>query len=319
MSSGSLPSESIGEILYLLDTKDLANVSLCSRRFRDLAEPYLYSTVSHQIKLPALLRTLASRPTLAQHVKHIALSDSAPSMDMSILSEADLTWLRGCLPSNRYGEEFCRKWYNGLFLGYVNDAMFALLLELFSTTLRSIESVPFGTEYTWYRFSAGVLGVAAVEQEYHKGTALSSLHRVTFLGHETHRMELRSLAPYLKLKSVTDFRGHINSARRTFEQDLLEEELVFHTHNVCLTESNIDARELKKFLRCFHSLKRFEYEQVKGVGSHHSLDPSALREGLANSKHCLEELTISNKNTFMGGCCDVAETLGSLADFEILR
>ena len=70
-----------------MDTKGLANVSLLSP-LRDLAEPYLYSTVSQQIKLPALLRTLASITTLAQHVKHIALSDSAPSMDMSILYKA---------------------------------------------------------------------------------------------------------------------------------------------------------------------------------------------------------------------------------------
>jgi len=124
--------------------------------------------------------------------------------------------------------------------------MFALLLELFSTTLRSIESVPCSIKYAFYRFSAGVWEWRLLSKK-SQGRDCSLEFAPSDLSTSWKSPDgVEILSPLFEAQVC--HRLHIKSTGKTFEQDLLEEELIFHNHSLYLTWSNLDARELKEFL-----------------------------------------------------------------------
>lgn len=101
----SLPNEVLGEIFSYLPCKYLARNSLASRRLCAISVPYLYRTLlPTSWGLRILLRTLLSRPILANYVRSLAFDWTSLDARSNRLHLTDLTLLTAA--AERFGLEY---------------------------------------------------------------------------------------------------------------------------------------------------------------------------------------------------------------------
>jgi len=321
MAFDKVSTEVVVEIFkYIPLNRDLANVSLCSRRFHELAEPILYSsfTQTGENAIPAYLRTVSKKPHLTRLVKRFTASPWDP-LDLSFIEgdEQMVSWVRSFMPASVHGELFCEDWFRVLVSGVNWDPAVALLLLLFSSSLEQLDmqSYGYGTNCTYIN---AVLANISLEQL--KPNAVGSLLTLTRVsleyGDTEGGMRLNYLAPFLKMKSVTDFRGHMISGEGQTQL------AIFYTTNVKLNYSNFDAEAMRTFFRGFHSLKNFEFVDGGSNVGYDDLCPPAARDGLLNSKDSLERLVLTRYEDIPGD--DMGDPLalqpfGSMVEFKKLR
>lgn len=324
MSLSALPDELLIQITNQMeDTKILARLCLCSRRFSKVARPALYSSFRQtgRTALPFFLRTILSKENshLALHVrKYVGSTRISSKLDMSVLTKenrARIEQILGSICDSQHPESIWKIWL----FGRANwDAVTAFTLSLLPN-LESVDMLAYGTE-NCYPFIQNVLSRAAKLQD-EKSRSLYSMQRLTTVSLQHHDMKsglgMHYIMPFLDLKSVKNFKGHmVSDANYQWDPDS-----TFDTSNVSITYSNIDAISLQRFLRHFTSLRRFEYEHAGAIIGNADLVPTAIGRGLSHLKRSLEELEVTNWdiNWMISDDDDSFEPISSLAEFERLR
>ena len=216
MSLSALPDELLIQITEQMeDTKILARLCLCSRRFSKVARPALYSSFkqTRSTALPCFLRTILSKENghLALLVKkYVGSTRNSSKLNMSILTDenrARIEEILGAICDNQCPGSIWMIWL----YGRQNwDAVTALTLSLLPN-LESIDMVAYGSE-NCYPFIQNVLSRAARLQN-EKSRSLFSMQRLNFVSLRHHDMKsglgMHYIMPFLGLKSVKNFKGHM--------------------------------------------------------------------------------------------------------------
>jgi hypothetical protein len=230
-------------------------------------------------------------------------------------------WIREQLPQQLLWPSRIDVWHRHLSNNFYWDPIAALILVLCSESLESINMVSYGSEVAdWIDYL--LQQVATAQKDPRLPKFFPKLRKIELTYWDTKgQMNLDYILPYLKLKTVAEFKGG-KIGSHVFPGGLSRfDDVVFTTNNVSLTQSNLKAEVMRRFCSCFYSLKRFEYQHA-GVtsGGLARFLPSAVREGLQNSKHCLEELILMNTDErwdFLHA--DTINLLGPLTEFQNLR
>jgi hypothetical protein len=324
MSLSTLPDELLIQITAQMeDTKILARLCLCSRRFSKVARPALYSCFRQTgpTALPFFLRTILSKENghLALLVKkYVGSTRNSSRLNMSVLTDENRACIEEILETicdNRCPESMWRVWL----YGRQNwDAVTAFTLSLLPN-LESIDMLAYGSE-NCYPFIQNVLSRAAKLQD-ENSRSLYSMQRLNTVSLQHHDMKcglgMHYIMPFLDLRSVKDFKGHMVSDAN-YQWDPTS---TFDTSSVSITYSNIDAISLQRFLRHFTSLRKFEYEHAGAIVGGSDLVPTAIGRGLSHLTESLEELDVTNWDlNWMGSeDTDSFEPISSLAEFQRLR
>lgn len=347
MSCYNVPLEVWEEIFsYVNCSKTLASVSLSSKTLHSSAEKYLYRTLDFSNDrgpaISALLRTISLRPELARYVESLIIFTPDTYMDDCDLGEFDLSlledkendhtrdWIREKLQDSIYGTPFCDNWYSEIFGGENGDATAAMLLVVFSRTLKYYKQLnaaySFGGPYL-ERVLAFMRSSQLEDQI--PSSCLAKLENVhqDFTDSIEYKKSLYFALPFLKLKSVkcyqctdVDFASPFRQQNFTQTSLILERALL----RPCVYES---------FLQCFRNLKHFSCEFVRGLDTYaydnqdgdedvYGLSGRAAVEGLMHSSTCLEELnlTMTEYEGVLGnGPIQTLWGLQSFTRFENLR
>lgn len=324
MPLSALPDELLIQVTEQMeDTKILARLCLCSRRFSKVARPALYSSFRQTgpTALPFFLRTILSKENghLALHVrKYVGSTRNSSKLNMSVLTDENRACIEELLgaicDSQRPGSIWmiwlygCQNW----------DAVTALTLSLLPN-LESIDMIAYGNE-NCYPFIQNVLSRAARLQKMNSRSffSMQRLHSVSLHHHDMKfGLGMHYIMPFLDLKSVKTFKGHmVSDANYQWDPDA-----TFDTLDVSISYSNLDAISLQRFLRHFTSLRRFEYEHAGAIVGDADLVPTAIGRGLSHLTDSLEELDITNWdiNWILSDDSDSFEPVSTLAEFERLR
>jgi hypothetical protein len=324
MSLSALPDELLIQITEQMeDTKFLARLCLCSRRFSKVARPALYSSFKQTAStaLPFFLRTILSKENghLALLVKkYVGSTRNSSKLNMSVLTDENRARIEEILGTVCDNQRPGSIWMIWLYGRQNWDAVTALTLSLLPN-LESIDMVAYGSE-NCYPFIQNVLSRAARLQN-EKSRSLFSMQRLDSVSLRHHDMKsglgMHYIMPFLDLKSVKNFKGHmVSDANYQWDPNS-----TFETSDVSITYSNIDAISLQRFLRHFTSLRRFEYEHAGAIVGDSDLVPAAIGRGLSHLTESLEELDITNWdiNWILSDDDDSFEPISSLAEFEKLR
>ena len=324
MSLSALPDELLIQITEQMgDTKLLATLCLCSRRFSKVARPALYSSFrqTSRTALPFFLRTILTKENgyLALFVRsYVGSTRNSSKLDMSVLTDENRARIVEILRTtcdSQCPESIWRTWL----YGRQNwDAVTAFTLSVLPN-LAAIDMLGYGSE-SCYPFIQNVLSRAARLQE-EESRSLYSMQRLTTVSLQHHDMRsglgMHYIMPFLDLKSVKNFKGHMVS-----EADYqYSPSWTFDTLNVSIRYSNVDAISLQRFLQTFTSLRKFEYEHAGAIVGKADLNPAAIGRGLSHLKGSLEELEVTNWdiNWITSDNNESFEPISSLADFERLR
>ncbi|KAE9374691.1 hypothetical protein N431DRAFT_481850 [Stipitochalara longipes BDJ] len=325
MSLGILPVEILTQIFEELAENShwngwgygskfpLADLSLSCKLFYNVAQPILYNELwvggpLRQLKpFHSFLRAITSRPSSVGYIKRFSSPDTPPGwkpahgsigltrlLDLSYLTGPQREWMRTSLPDDVYGRYWCDEWYQMLISGSW-DAMFALLLHLFS---RSLQEIVLIAAFPMTRYTEFVLNTAIKEPE---REVLSNLRIVRLAydweaGSPQKGLKLSFILPFIRLKSVT--RITIHGLQDNFTAtSVLDAEHCTNVTELDITDSRATPSLIRSLILCFHSLKRFHYSQAPSErmseGSRSQIGPAEIVQGLANSMHCIESLGIS--------------------------
>jgi hypothetical protein len=324
MSLSVLPDELLIQITEQMeDTKFLARLCLCSRRFSKVARRALFSSFRQTGRkaLPLFLRTILSKENghLALLVKkYVGSTRNSSNLDMSALTDENRARIKEILSSICDNQRPRSMWKIWLYGRQNWDAVTAFTWSLLPN-LESIDMLAYGTE-NCYPFIQNVLSRAARLQN-EKNCSLYSMQRLTTVSLQHHDIKyglgMHYIMPFLDLKSVKNFKGHmVSDANYQYSPDS-----TFDTSNVSITYSNVDAISLQRFLQHFTSLRKFEYEHAGAIIGDADLVPTAIGRGLSHLKRSLEELEVTNWdiNWMISDDNDSFEPISSLAEFEKLR
>lgn len=324
MLLSALPDELLIQITEQMeDTKILARLCLCSRRFSKVARPALYSSFRQTgpTALPFFLRTILSKENghLALLIKkYVGSTRNSSKLNMSILTAENRARIEETLETVCDSQRPKSIWAIWLYGRQNWDAVTALTLSLLPN-LESIDMLAYGSE-NCYPFIQNVLSRAARLQD-EKSCSLYSMQRLSTVSLQHHDMKsglgMHYIMPFLDLRSVKNFKGHmVSDANYQWDPNS-----TFDTSNVSITYSNIDAISLQRFLRHFTSLRRFEYEHAGAIVGDSDLVPTAIGRGLSHLTESLEELDVTNWdiNWMISDDDDSFEPISSLAEFEKLR
>jgi hypothetical protein len=333
MLSNELVAAIFGE---LQSTKDLYNVSCCSRRFYELAKPFLYAAFTMGWPRHAtsyFLRTLLENPRLGTYVKRLELQGPGEnayySPNLSFLSD-ELDEECGQLYENfrkqGFGVEFCEELQSKLLSDHNWEAVSGVLLLLCSVNLEEIEME--GDPST-RAFVTEVLRLAASGQRNGSGPAYFTKLRRFSIELDTTGGVLELLSYALEIKSILEFHvsGFVdNLSRHFFTDPSWELALEFTATSLRMLRCQLDSELLRTFLVRFHSLRSFEYHHLKDLYStsnrHLCMLPEKVKEGINPSKTSLEKFILLHKSgpwPDFDALEDPIQPIGSLAEFEKLR
>lgn len=320
----TLPNELLRAVLSNLYQADLCALSLCSHRLHSIAEPFLHADFVQKgnSEIPLFLRTVARKPHLSKHVKTMSVSFKRrtyplPRFRLSDLATQDRASLRRCMPDDIFGSRDCDEWAQNLFEFEVWDAAVALLLVLFSSSLKTV-TLKWFKDISEHAFSAAVLSHASNRLSPQPRPFLTNLNTVFFGGSPEFALDCHQVHQWAMIPSVKQL--HADAVDDTGRA---EEVSQFSTTDVSLKSSSLDAPALYCFLRSFTSLRHFSYGHLRYISYRHRrvtiLDPSAVSNGLQKSKHSLESLTLTIENPKYLGGIPGSPPMGSLAGFSALK
>jgi len=307
---GILKFASIGvydEFQELVDTsKWLLDVALCSRRMHNLTEPILYTQFKESgNRLPKFLARILTRPDLARCVRiYHGIAISMGSMNIEeFLNVSDLAeddWERVRNAVHLAGSH--ADWYHVLARGSW-DAMTALMFHL----LPNVQELEFSS---WsYTNNEYPFICAALDRP-----LLWKLWSVCIKFWDTENgMKLDQLVPFLKIPSVSAFKGYMISDGAWEGEPMLS-----NIKNLSLNYSNLDTVSLKKFLMCFPRLEKLFYRNGGAYVGYSEFDAPAAMEALKHLKPCLKELHILQDDTDNMWECQIFG-IGSFSDFRKLK
>ncbi|KAH9215794.1 hypothetical protein DL95DRAFT_408294 [Leptodontidium sp. 2 PMI_412] len=305
MSIGSLSAELVLEVFLYIQPSDFTNLSLCCKRFHELVEPQLYRTIT-QTRANALqqfLRSLSIKPHRAKYVQHItakawdhqtAISTRFLDLDQSGPRVKPQVQIRKLLPESLFGKEHCEQWYEAIFTNRGWDAIIALLL-VHCTKLESANLCLYNDSK--YAFIERVLKNAVKSQKEQKSQHhLTSLSRVD-MKPSTASQKSSLYRMFLALDSVREFNGHgvQHGWNSPFEFNSKTQH-VFNITKVTLNNNAVFSGNGQAFvavLRWFYSMRSFSCEGTMGVSGEY--ENWSIMNGLINSKHSLEEITLSSR------------------------
>jgi hypothetical protein len=324
MSLSALPDELLIQITELVeDTKILARLCRCSRRFSRVARPALYSSFRQTgpTALPFFLRTILSEENghLALHVrKYTGSTRNSNKLDMSVLTHENRIRIEEVIKQICDIQQPDSVWVVWLYGRQNWDAVTALTLSLLPN-LESIDMVAYGSE-NCYPFIQNVLSRAS-RLQHEKSRSLFSMQKLHSVCLKHHDMKsglgMHYIMPFLDLRSVKVFKGHMISDAN-YQWDPTS---TFDTDEVSITYSNLDAISLQRFLRHFTRLRKFEYEHAGAIVGDSDLVPMAIDRGASHLVESLEELDITNWdiNWILSDDTDSFDPIHSLAEFKKLR
>jgi hypothetical protein len=315
----TLPNELLSKILEMVDAAcTLTSVSLTCKHLNDIAEPLMYRgyTQRNKSSMGRFAKALVSRPHLIEYVKFFDGSTSQPSVKLGSGTRGvvnlraanridDLTneqskWIRQSLPDAVYGTEFCDVWYRKLTEWFDNwDAVLGFLFHICS---RSLTSISLQIAGPMPPYSLAVLEQAIKEQHISVDGAMLANLREVHLKHDSeagklHRgLKASFVFPFFRLKSVVAIsmtRIHNDTALTSEFSDQHVSAIKYLT----LIDSRLPRTSVQNVLRCFNSLQFFQYQHAR-LGEMESVTqfcPTAVLNGLDRSKHCLEQLILSDK------------------------
>jgi len=311
------------------------NLALCSSRFHRLAEPVLYTHVV--IRDDALYNTLPdlvfflcrilARPDLARRVRslHGVASDSEHdvcSLEMSGLTETDRTRIGTAVRAASNSEQTAQQWMGAIESG-TWDAIMALVLSM-TPNIEDLEFENWSYTNDVYPFIIRFVERAANWQQRAvllSPFSLSNLRRVSLLYWDTEGgFLLESIIPFLRLKSLTAFHGHMISGHSDGESTpptFIANPSTFTTKELKFSSSVIHHELMVLFLRSFPALERLHYEFGGACVGYADFEPPRMMAGLEHLKHCLKEITILGNDARCGPELD-SYPVGSFAAFETL-
>jgi hypothetical protein len=263
----------------LVDTsKWLLDVSLCSRRMNSLTEPILYTQLKESgDRLPKFLARILVRPDLARCVRIYHGTAMGSEIREEFLDVSDLVeddWERIRTAVHRAGSH--ADWYHALECGNW-DAMTALMFHL----LPNVQELKFSR---WsYTKDVYPFIYAALERP-----LLGKLWSVYIKYWDTENgLNLDQLVPFLKIPSVSTFKGYMISDGAWGGEPVLS-----NIKDLSLNYSNLDTVSLKNFLRCFPQLEKLFYRNGGAYVGYSEFEAPGAMEALEHLKPCLEELHI---------------------------
>jgi hypothetical protein len=342
MSAAKLSNELLIEIFRYLDVKSLSNVSLCSHRFYDLALPIRYSTyeeVELGETLDPFIRTIFENPHLAKYVKHyIGHGRIEPKV---VFPETHQATIREGLFPKYFGHRYLTgNWCQDTFVEGTWDAVTAILLLLFASSLESIVMLSYGdseVEDGPDNIHIDTVLRRMKELQDNPGSTIpcmAKVRKIRLVSHEPWiETQLALVIPYLGLKSVREVT--IEQLGNEFGADLdLFAGLSRHSHitDLTLKRCNIDDNAFQRFMVSFNSLQRFHFEHT---GGYDIRAPPVIGDHLAHLEQSLEELTIDTpfhgqedygdlideESSHDGGdpYDELPSMIGSLAHFQKLK
>ncbi|KAH7321631.1 hypothetical protein BKA65DRAFT_555982 [Rhexocercosporidium sp. MPI-PUGE-AT-0058] len=304
MSFNSLSAELVLEVFLYVHPSAFVSLSLCCKRFHELVEPQLYMTFTQtrSTALQQFLRSLSIKPHRTKYVQHISakawdrqtvISTRFLDIDQSGPRVQPHVQIRELLPEEDFGKRHCEEWYQAVFTNRGWDAIIALLLVI-CTKLESVSLVLYNDSK--YPFIERVLENARVSRQHSDYPQyLKSLSRVG-LKPITASQRSRLYSMFLALDSVREFNGiGVQHGWNSPFEFNLKTPYVFTIAKVTFKNNAVytgNGREFTDVLRWFHSMRSFRCEGTMGVSREY--EEWTIMNGLINSKHCLEELTLSS-------------------------
>ncbi|KAG4439275.1 hypothetical protein IFR05_005260 [Cadophora sp. M221] len=305
MSFNSLSVEVALEIFLYVHPSDFPSLSLCCKRFHELVEPQLYRAIT-QTRANAVqqfLRSLSIKPYRAKYVQHIsakawdhqtAISTRFLDLDQSGPRVKPQVQIRKLLPEVIFGKEHCEDWYKAIFTNRGWDAIVALLLVL-CTNLESVNLCLYNDSK--YPFIERVLEDAMKSQKEPKPQEhLASLSRVG-LKPVTASQRSSLYRMFLALDSVREFNGH--GVQHGWNSPFEFNSRTRHVFNIAKVTLNNNAvfssngQAFSAVLAWFHSMRSFSCEGTVGMSCEY--ENWSIMNGLINSKHSLEDITLSSR------------------------
>lgn len=299
MSIPTLSNELYIEIFRHLDAKSLSEISLCCHRFYDLVPPIFYRTYVQQdydYEPDPFIRTIFEKPHLSRYVKHftghggVGIMASLPETHRSLIRE-------GLLPNYFDHQDVVENWCEDAFVEESWDAVTAILLLNFASSLESITMLSYGDS----EIVNGpdnvhintVLRKMRELQDNSKSTipCMAKVRKVHLQSDKSLiEIQIALILPFLRLKSVREVTVEQLGNHFGTDYDLFTG-LPLHHHitDLSLKRCDIDDVAFRNFVQSFPSLKRFHLEHT---GGYNERPPPVIGDHLAHLKHCLENLTI---------------------------
>ncbi|CAM6099680.1 unnamed protein product [Calypogeia fissa] len=319
--------------------RDVFNLALCSRRFYQLAEPELYSEIRQKSSsspnscrdfLQFLARIFARRD-LARSVRRLSCCITYSSDEGNGLSPADfqltggggeLTQFRNIVKETYRSDEESGRWVQSLEIG-----QWAAVISLFLSVTPNLEELEI-TEWSSNDCSNGAyecifeaferartLQDSGVESQ----ISMSKLRSIEVsFWDEENGYAFDEVVPFLKLKSVQTFWGHMVSQDNGPSVMDPTSQLKLTTKELKLTHSVISHYDMIAILRNFPELERFCYEFGGAAVGDADFRPPRMIAALEHLKSCLKELTLTSDECY-GESYEETCPIGSLAGFQSLE
>ncbi|KAH8648796.1 hypothetical protein BGZ60DRAFT_422993 [Tricladium varicosporioides] len=312
----NLSNELITEILWnLCLPRDLVSISVCNKHLNALVIPILYSTFKQTRgqALPAFLRTLASKPYLAGHVKDFTVTAFSGYADRnavpaSMLTKKELVLLRQFIPVELLGDTFC---YNVLNIPDEHLAWDALATVALLACLATVHDIKIYVQrrvamiYLTRIFALGRVPLETSTSDLGKYAFFSKIQRLSIISldkilrAETHQI----ITECFKITTIPNI-TLINFAESPSSYSMMfgsvsDSPTQIKTQELDIQDSQLSPPLLKSMLTHFFALRCFRYEHGDSWGlllPSRLLIPRTLKEGLYNSRHSLEELVLSDRD-----------------------
>jgi hypothetical protein len=320
----------LGNIIAVRGTRFLGPLALCSRRLNTIVSPLLYRTFAQTNKkaLPALLRLVLEKPQIGEEVKKFVGTEMSTylmdrerdnRLDMSRFSPLDYDRCRIAMGSFS-GLQFDQaNWLYSLQQG--NWCAVVALLLLCLPNLEEIEMAHFyGRDREFeYEYITRTFEYVASNQ-FLKDSPYSLKHLKTISavlseGVVRYGMSRNVVLSFFAPPSVSK----IVISGFKWKEFRFEPKHSYQVQDLGFNGSCVDGDTMIRFLRCFPSIRKFQYLHRDSAIVSHVFLPQKMGEALAHLHHCLEELTLLGDPRFKQPKTEIRQGIGSLAQFKKLR
>lgn len=316
------------------ESHDICQLANTSTRLYNIARPRLYSTFIQNGSegLVLFVRTLLSRPDLAQYVQYVNIVPGRDDFDFKNIDTYNNKEIE-CLSRTM---DTCRK---DCLFGWSAEVesggwqSFVALLLYSTPKVQEIHVPDLGKlkqENLWPVLS--ILQRASFLQirEAPPANKLQHLHQVSIgwdrgipkdPSNDWGSTDIKHVLPYLTVPSVTSFHGIELRTDPVSPDSWVTSQGLYVAENITnlkLIRCNIARETLREFLRPFCVLENFFYEEGGVTVGPYDCDPHGFIDAMPHLKHTLQSFTFHNQLT-QNDSQLARETLGSFADFTKLH
>ena len=280
-------------------TEDLVSILLCSRRFKSVAEPILYGKLVQKTGkgLPKFIRTILGRPTLAQHVRTVQITDipSPISYLSSIFGSEEMGFIHALGQTYIGSRHAVTTWIGAIKSGRW-DALTALVLVLLpNVEALQIDSCKSNMESPKTYLNILFSRAATPQNQLDTGVNLSALTKL-------HKIAIS----YAKRQVVEESDACIplikHGSLKTFEGDMMGDigqgislgkplGLTLGLTSLRIERSNLSILSLQDLLSCCPFLERLMYEHDQNR-EEEPFSPRKFGIAIAHLNSCLQELVL---------------------------